>query len=211
MKSHYAGLLSLLLISCSSARFVDSWKNDSLATSFQPDQVLVMAMTENQTARRMFEDRLANEFRTRLVGASQSYTLANVVPESGGLSEEDLDRLSHDLSAKGFDAILITSVKGVDVHHQHDMGYTNVQSYYGRFGRYYYLYQDIYYQPDRYIEYDIYHVESAYYTLGTGMENNLVWVGSFDLINPRDIGRSADDYIASLLRRLEKEGILAGN
>ena len=208
MKSLFLGLLSLLLLSCSSARFVDSWKNESLSASFQPDQVLVMAITENQTARRLFEDRLANEFRTRLVGASQSYTMANMVPASGGLSEEELDRLAHDLSAKGFDAILITSVKGVDVHHQHDLGYTNVQSYYGRFGRYYYLYQDIYYQPDRVIEYDIYHVESAYYTLGTGMENNLIWIGSFDLINPRDIGRSAGDYIASLLRRMEKEGIL---
>ena len=47
----------LLFFSCSSTRFVDSWKNEEI-TSFSPQKLLVIGMTDNLTARKIFEENI---------------------------------------------------------------------------------------------------------------------------------------------------------
>ena len=54
----------LIFASCSSTRFVDSWKNPEI-NSFTPEKVLVVGITDNLTARKIFEEELKNKFVKR--------------------------------------------------------------------------------------------------------------------------------------------------
>lgn len=208
MKKLFALLFSLPLLACSSTRFVDSWRNESLAPGFRSDKMLVLAITENRTARQVFEDALSSALQGRSVQAAQAYNTLDAGITSGPISEAELDRMADDLTTRGFDAVMITSVKGVEQHHQHLTGTGYTYDYYGRFGRYYYRYQDIYYQPQAVREYQVYHVETAVYKLQVTDQNHLVWVGSFDITDPIDLRKTVDEYVKSLLAQMEREGLL---
>ncbi len=210
MKTLLSLLFALALFSCSSTRFADSWSNESLAPGFRSEKMLVLAMTDNLTARQVFEDELSSALQRRSMQAMQAYNALETGITSGPLSETELDRMADDLSGQGFDAVMITSVIGVEQHHQHLTGTGYTYDYYGRFGRYYYRYQDIYYQPQAVREYHVYHVETAVYQLQVADQNHLVWVGSFDITDPINIRRTVDDYVKSLMNQLEKAGIIRG-
>lgn len=208
MKKLLALLFALPLLSCSSTRFVDSWRNEALAPGFRSEKMLVLAMTENLTARQVFEDELSRALQGRSVQALQAYNALDTGITSGPQSETELDRMAEDLATRGFDAVMITSVKGVEQHHQHMTGTGYTYDYYGRFGRYYYRYQDIYYQPQAVREYQVYHVETAVYKLEEAEQNHLVWVGSFDITDPIDLRKTVDEYVDRLIEQLDKEHII---
>ena len=65
-------LLSVVLLSsCSSIRVVDSWTNDEVL-SFKPQKMLLLGVTDNLTALKIFESKLAEEFERRNISASES-------------------------------------------------------------------------------------------------------------------------------------------
>lgn len=208
MKKLLALLYLLPVFSCSSTRFVDSWSNEALAPGFTSDKMLVMAITENRTARQVFEDELSRSLQSRSIQAVQAYNALDTGFASSPLSESELDRMAGDLMSRGFDAVMITAVKGVEQHHQHMTGTGYSYDYYGRFGRYYYRYQDIYYLPQAVREYQVYHVETAVYALQVADQNHLVWVGSFDITDPIDLRKTVAEYVKSLLSQMEREGLL---
>ena len=200
--------LMLLLFSCSSTRFVDSWKNQTLAPAFHSDKMLVLAITDNLTARQIFEEELSKALLERGVNSEKSYGVLDGVQTGAQLSEPEIDRMAADLVSRGFDAAIITSVKGVERQHLHEPATVYVYPYYGRFGRYYFYYQDIYYGPPGYQEYDVYHVESALYRLDGKEDNALVWVGSFDITDPISIRATVEDYVKSLMTQMVNDGII---
>lgn len=198
----------LILFSCSSTRFVDSWTNDALSPAFHSEKMLVLAMTDNLTARQIFEEELGRALYERGINNEKAYGTFDADHTGAQLSESEIDQMAAELVSKGFDAAIITSVKGVERQHLHEPATVYVYPYYGRFGRYYYYYQDIYYGPPGYREYDVYHVESALYRLGGSEDNTLVWVGSFDITDPISIRETVDDYVKSLMAQMDKERIL---
>ena len=64
MKSIFYPFILLIMASCSSTRMVDSWLNNDYA-NYQPKKVLIVGITDNLTARKIFEQRLKNEFTKR--------------------------------------------------------------------------------------------------------------------------------------------------
>jgi hypothetical protein len=208
MKKSLSILLALALFSCSSTRFVDSWRNEDLVSDFRPENMLVLAITDNLTARQIFEEELSSALRDRSVQAQEAYGALDTGFAQGRLDEAELDQMAVDLSDRGYDAVMITSVKGVEQHHQHVSGTGYTYDYYGRFGRYYYRYQDIYYVPQAIREYQVFHVETVVYELDGDAQNQLVWVGSFDITDPISIRDTVDDYVKSLMNQLDNEGII---
>jgi hypothetical protein len=145
-------LLALLGLSCSSTRFVDSWKNEEI-DRFSPDKLLIVGMTENLTARRIFEENLKREFLSREINAVQSTEVIDRSFTEAQRTEEEIEAMRADLLAKGFDAVIITAVIGVDEKTSYSPGYYDIGYRWYRFGRYYYRYQDIYYTPGYYDDY----------------------------------------------------------
>ncbi len=197
----------LFLTACSSTRFVASWKNSEV-TRFQPDKLLVLGMTNNLTARQIFEEELKDAFLERNINAEESASVLKPSFTAGEKSEEEIDSLVQGLSEMGFDAIVITAVKGVDETHSYTPAYYTVNYRWARFGPYYHRYQDVLYTPNYYSEYRVYHIETSIYNIDQADARSLVWVGSFEIVNPQGITPVVQDYVDRILSRLEAEGLV---
>lgn len=207
MKKLIAILGMLLVVSCSSTRFVESWRNREIVT-FDPDSVLVVGMTDNLTARGIFEEELRIALTQRGINAQESIGVLDRLFSDTKKSEEEIESMTQELIEKGFDAVMITAVTGVDERSHYHPGYYSVGWRWYRFGRYYYRYQDIYYTPRYYEEYRIYHLETAIYNLTEDEERSLVWVGTFDIVDPQSVSSTVNDYVKKIIMQLEKENII---
>lgn len=207
MKKLLIVLLAGLFSACSSIRVVDSWKNDE-HLSFKPQKLLVIGMTDNLTARSIFEESLKTEFEKRGVNSLESLHVVDVAFTDSKKTEAEIDEMIAILSEKGFDAVIITAVKGVDEKKDYSQGYYTVDNQWQRFGRYYYRYQDIYYTPGYYNEYKVYHVETSIYNIDEKDDKSLIWVGAIDLVNPQNIRGTINEYVVAIIKRLEQDSII---
>lgn len=195
------------LSSCSSTRMVDSWLNDEYV-NYHPKKVLIVGITDNLTARKIFEQELKNELIKRGVIAVESYGVFDLTFQNSKQTEKDINKEVKKLVNDGFDAILTSAVKGVD----EKTSYTNdsfITGYYWRhFGRYYFLYQDVYFQPGYYNNYKVYNIESSLYNLNENSDKSLVWVASYQIVDPNTISATVNDYVKAIIKALEKETII---
>lgn len=207
MRKIVAWCLVLLLASCSSTRFVDSWKNNEV-TVFSPKKLLVIGITDNLTARKIFEEELRLAFIRKGINAFESTEIIDESFLDTKRSEEEIQEMTDEIIEQGFDAVAITAIKGVDDKVDYRSDYYDIRYGWYRFGRYWYLYQDVYHTPGYYSQYKVYHVETAVYDL-LGEENQaLVWVGSFDIMDPTSITITVDDYVERIIKQMERDGLL---
>lgn len=199
----------LMVTACSSTRFVDSWRNREV-TSFNPDKLLVVGITDNLTARKIFEEQLKNEFIKRNIDTYESTEIFDGAFTNSRKSEVEIDTMKEQLVADGYDAVIITAIIGVDDRQQYRSGsyYTFGPHLWYRFGPYYYRFQDIYFTPDYYEEYKVYQVETSIYNLQKEENKSLVWVGTFNIVDPSSITAAVNDYVKRIVSQLEKEGLI---
>ena len=200
----------LLLTSCSTARMTDAWVNKEY-TNYQPKKVLIVGLTDNLTARKMFEEQLKTEFTNRGVEAVESYDVFKPTFTSLKQTEEDIEKEVKRISKEGFDAILISAVKGVDEKVSYSGDSYRRDYYWRRFGRYYYLVQGIYLTEGYYNKYKIYHIEASLYNLKEDNDKSLVWVASYDIVDPKQINATVTNYVTAIIKSLEQEKIIVKN
>lgn len=201
-------IIALIVIAgCSSTRFVVSWKNPEIS-SFNPTKVLVIGITDNLTARKIFEQDFKNALLSKNINAIESNTILNEAFTSSKKSEEDIDEMIQKISKDGFDAVIITAIKGVEKQKSYYDNYPMVGYSLSRFGGYYYWYQDIFYTPKYYETYNVYHLETSIYNLNSSEYKSLVWVGSFNIVNPETVSKTVKDYVERTINQLEDENLL---
>ena len=64
MKRILCLLAMVLLLNCSSTKLVDSWVDEE-SVHFTPKKVLVVGITDDLTARKIFEEQLTSELKSR--------------------------------------------------------------------------------------------------------------------------------------------------
>lgn len=202
-------VIFLIFSSCSSTSFVDSWRNTEIQ-KFQPKKILVLGMTDNLTARKLYEEEITKELRLRKINAIASSNFFDPTFTHAEKNEEEINEILEQLIKNDFDAILITAIKGID----EKRSYSN--NYYGAyanrwpyFGGYYFYYQDLYYTPNFYEDYKVYHIESSIYNINKDEDKSLVWVGSIDIVDPKKISTTVKSYSKTLIRELEKENLIS--
>lgn len=207
MKILFLLISSFFFLSCSSIQVVDSWKNEDILF-FKPQKLLVVGVTDNLTAQKIFEEKLKNEFLKRNINAVESTKIFDAAFTDSEKSEEEIQQMIAGLSEKGFDAVIITAVKGIDEKNSYYPGYYSVNYNWTRFGKYYYRYQDIYYNPAYYNEFTIYRVETSIYNINEQSDKSLVWVGSLNIVDPQSIKNTVNEYVTTIMKRLEKEKVI---
>lgn len=207
MKKLVIIIVLIVLTGCSSTQFVDSWKNPE-TTSFNPKKALVVGITDNLTARKIFEEDFKDALILRNINAVESTTVLSEGFTSSKKSEEEINEMIQKISNDGFDAVVITVVKGVEKQKSYYENYPRVGFGWSRFGRYYYWYQDIYYTPGYYKIYDVYHIETSIYNLNGAENKSLIWVGSFKIVDPQSISVTVKDYVNRIINQLEVENVL---
>ncbi|AKA34246.1 hypothetical protein [Flagellimonas lutaonensis] len=208
MKKMAAILAILMMASCSSTRFVDSWRNKEV-TNFDPNKVLIVGMTDNLTARKIFEEKLKESFIARGINAHESSMVLDEAFTDSKKSEAEVEAMKNELIADGFDAVVITAVIGIDEDRLYQSGHYTFGNYWWyRFGRYYYRFQDVYYTPGYYKDYKVFHIETSIYNIKEDEGKTLVWVGTFKIVDPSNITTTVNDYVERIVQQLESEGII---
>ncbi len=200
-------LVIFIVSSCGSTRLVDSWKNPEF-NAFTPKNVMIIGVTQNTTARMLYEEHIKNELNARGIQASQSGLIFENSFKDAKQTEENIEEQVDRLLELGYDTVIISAVKGIDERVSYRDGMPHNYFYLRRFGRHYFLYQDIYFDPGYYNKYKIYHIETTMYNIKPNTDKQLVWVGSYDLVDPLDIKRSVDRYVRVITQSLEAENLI---
>jgi len=195
--------LVLFSFSCSTSDLVDNWKNPEIDT-YHAGKVLIVGMTSNQEARKLFEDQLKAEYQARQIEAVASYRYF----ENSRKSEDDLLVLEKQLLADGFDTILFSKIIGSETKERLSKSYRNVDNTYRKFRDDYYTNQDIYYNPAYYEQYPVYHAEASLYCICETKERELIWKGFIDITDPTNIKETVDDYVKLMVFILEENELL---
>ena len=202
-----APLLLLLCLGCSSASLVENWKNPDIVL-FDAQKVLIVGMTQNQNARESFEAKLQKEFTKRNVEAMQSLDVFDVSFTNSKKSEKELDAVEQSLLDKDFDAILFTKITGSENRESFLSAISKLDNYKGRFNDDYLENQDIFYDDNYYDDFNIYHAETTLYCICEGKDRSMIWRGSIDISDPKNIEKAVDDYIQLVVTAMEEQDLI---
>ena len=200
-------LFVLILMGCSSAELVENWKNPDIVI-FHANKVLLVGMTQNEDARVDFETRLKAEFDERKVESMRSIDLFDVRFTNSKRTEKELDDVEQSLLDKDFDAILLTKITGSENRQSFRNSVAKWNNYNGRFRDDYLRHQDIYYDPEYYESFTIYHAETSLYCICEGKERSLIWRGSIDITDPDNIEKTVDDYVKLVVIAMEEQDLI---
>ncbi|HEA19823.1 MAG TPA: hypothetical protein ENH87_02765 [Pricia antarctica] len=197
----------LIIFGCSDTALVENWKNPDIVL-FDAYQVLIVGMTQNEDVRTDFETKLKKEFDERDVEAMRSSDVFDVSFTDSRKSEEELDLVEQSLLDKGFDAILFTKITGSENRESFRKSIAEWSNYRGRFRDDYLSHQSIYYDTDYYDKFTVYHAETSLYCICEGKERALIWRGSIDITDPKNIKRAVDDYVKLVVTAMEEQDLI---
>lgn len=198
------GISLLLLMGCSSTRLVSTWKNPDIVL-FDAYQVLIVGMVQDDSARMEFESRFADALKNQGVDAMRSIDLFDVEFTSSQRSEQELEEVEQQLLDKGFDAILFTKVVGTENRRTFREHINEVDKMLMRFSTDYLEHQEIYYDPEYYDTFNIYHAETSLYCICVGKEIELVWRGEVDVTEPTNVDKAIDSYVKLVTKSMGKK------
>jgi hypothetical protein len=207
MKNFLFLLSAVLLMNCSTTELVDVWRNptiDSLVIS----KVLIVGMTSNIEARKEFEQKLKEEFESRGIEAVMSLELFEPTFTGEKKSKEELRIVEQILATSYFDAILFTKIKGIENKTVYTKTFKDKEYLDIKFKDDYFKNQEIFYNPEYYKKFDIYHAETSLYCICPIKERELMWKGSIDIIDPSSTEETVNDYVNLLIFALEEENVL---
>ena len=202
-----AVFLLLLTFSCSSTSLVENWKNPDIVL-FNAQKVLIVGMTQNKKARKNFESSLQKEFKKRGVEAMRSLDVFDISFTNSKKTEKELDDVEESLLEKDFDAILFTKIIGFENKESFIKTIAKWDNYQGRFNDDYLNHQDIYYNEDYYDRYTVYHAETTLYCICEGKERAMIWRGSIDVTDPKNIEKTVQDYIKLVVVAMEEQDLI---
>ncbi|REE81625.1 hypothetical protein BX611_1160 [Lutibacter oceani] len=200
-------ILLLLFISCHTTKITNSWKNDSYK-NYQPKKVLVLGITPNKEARDFYEKNLTFELNKRNIRAYEGFNILEPDFLNLNQAEQEIENEVEELIELGFDTVLLATVKGFEERIPFDGNiFKNNDSFYG-FENYYFLNQDIYNDRDYFKKYKVFHLEVSLYNISNKNQKKLVWLATYDIVDPKKIKNTIKKCISKILKSLEKEGII---
>jgi hypothetical protein len=195
------------LLGCSSVELVENWKNPDIIL-FDANKVLLVGMTNNKEARINFENELKKEFDNRGVVSMRSLDVFDLNFTDSRKTEKELDYFEESLLDKDFDAILLTKIIGSE--RRQSLKKTMNQLYNNKegFNEDYRRHQNIYYDDEYYENYTVYNAETSLYCICTGKERSLIWRGSIDITDPKNIEKTIHDYVKLIVLVMKEQDLI---
>lgn len=209
--------LAVVTQSCSTAKVLDSWKSDNLA-SLKDKNILVVARTDNNQARMAFEESIANELRARGIKATESFKRFPKLNPDQKPTEERQQLIRTILESEGYNGVVMSVVKdyqestrtttdgGFYAGGMYPMGYPSY--YYGFYG--YYHYPMSYSTYGNYVPYSTttsvsktYIVETVAYNMDETEDKQLLAVVTSEITDPRTMASTAADYAKGIVKSLQ--------
>jgi type II secretory pathway pseudopilin PulG len=193
-------IIMVSLIACATTpNLTGSWRDENYTGKFQ--NVLVVGISANQAARRIFEDTVVNSLKAKGVEAS---ALFRVAPSD---AEPDKDAIEAVVKEKSFAAVITTRVTGEDSQKRYVEGraITPPPSYYSTMGGYVGAVGPVVYEPGYMVDEKRVSLESNGYDAASG---KLVWTITTELFNPSDLNEEVKGLAGLIVRQLEGSDLI---
>jgi len=191
----------LLLTSCATTSLTTSWHDNAFTSQSGIEDVLVIALTSEETVRRLYEDGFVTKFSESGVRASPSYTLniSDIRPTEKAVAAA--------VAAADARYVLITRHVSTDTkQHYRPPEPVYIDPYYSRMNRYYPLvYREAYYNPGYTYSVTTVLLESNLYDALTG---KLIWSAQSKSVDPTMTQKYLDEIIGVFSQDLKKSGFL---
>lgn len=192
------------LVSCSSTKIVNSWKDPSTTlSSNQINKILFIALVKDESYRRVVEDKLVSLSKGKGV-ASYAYLTGS---DPAKMDKADIEKR---VKADGFNLVVIMRLLDVKQETRYvpgsgEMyGYNGMSGYGGYWGGYSYA-APMYYSPGYYTTDKKYMVETNVYSVEP---NKLLWAGTTSSMNPTEINTTTEEIVNAVVENMKKEGFL---
>jgi hypothetical protein len=199
--------LFILLLACSDAEIVSSWKNPDIVL-FDAYKVLVVGMTPNPDARLQFETKMTEKFTQQGIEAMRSLDLFDVAFTNSARTDKELNEVEERLLEKDFDAILFTKILGSENRQTLSKKLSELDRNNARFKDDYLSHQNIYYEDEYFEQYTVYFVETALYCICVDKERDLIWRGVIEVSDPIETEDTIDEYIDLVVSTLAHEDLI---
>jgi hypothetical protein len=187
------------LCGCASTRIVNQWESPEPGAPFR--KVLVVAMLDNQSVRRTFEDEFVRALMARGVAAVPSYT---VIPESGRVPEGRLDAAVKQTGADG-----VVSTRVVRVNQEVDVIPAAPPMYWGPpwgfRGWYGSAWGPAYAYPPQVVTRDVVYAEVRLYRAAS---DALVWAATTQTFAPGDARKESAAFADLILRQFAERKLI---
>jgi len=193
--------------SCTTTQLIENWKNPDI-DAYEPSKVLVVGLTANIEAREKFEKQLKQELALKGIETIMSLDFFASSFRTEKMTEEEIKVVENDLINDGFDTILFSKLIGVEDKIAYKKNYDGYDETYRKFEEDYLMYQDIFYNPDYYEEYTVYHAETSMYCICPTKDRELIWKGFIDITDPQSIDETVNDYVRLVIVVLEEQQLI---
>ena len=197
----------IMLLACSDAEIVSSWKNPDIVL-FDAYKVLVVGMTPSPDARLQFETKMTEKFTQQGIEAMRSLDLFDVAFTNSVRTDKELNEVEERLLEKDFDAILFTKILGSENRQTLSKKLSELDRNNARFKDDYLSHQNIYYEDEYYEQYTVYFVETALYCICVDKERDLIWRGVIEVSDPIEAEDTIDEYIDLVVSTLAHEDLI---
>jgi hypothetical protein len=209
----------VLLSSCSSAKVLNSWKADNIA-DVRDNNMLVIARTDNTSARIAFENEIVKELTSRGIKATASFEKIPKLNPDKEITEDDQKKIKTMLMDHDFDGVVLTVIKEEQelTKTVTDGGYYAGSNYYGFYPRYYNGFYGYYRNPmsystlGNYVEQTTetytaknYILETVIYNLDEPEDKQLVAVVTSKLEEPDNAATTAKQYVKAISKSFDKK------
>lgn len=196
-------MLTLSLSSCATTKLSTTWHDPAYGGSQRVQDVLVIAVTKEETIRRLYEDSFVEQLARENIRAVQSYTLqqSDIKPDRQTVEEA--------VKEAGANSVLITRHIGTDTK-QHYRPPEPVRiyadPYYSRMNRYYPLaYREVAYTPGYSYSVTTTIIESNLYDVST---EKLIWTAQAKSVDPKMTKKYIDELVKIFADDLKAKSLL---
>jgi hypothetical protein len=194
----YLIVLAAVVAACTSAKPITEWR-DQAYTSGPFDNILVVGIADQVTARRAFENNFVDRLGEEQIKATAAFA---VMPDNARPTEENIKAVIEDIR---FDAVLITHLVGIDEKRVYQPATYRPAAYYRNFYGYYnhvggYVYEPGYYRNHTYVK-----LETNLYD---ARSESLVWSMQSETVDPSSVQKLIDAQIKIVVKRLKVQGLL---
>ena len=188
----------MLLAGCAATSLTNQWKNPEAAGA-QVRKVLVVAVSDYPSIRRVFEDEFVAQLRAAGLAAEPSYRF---IAQDG---QVDAARLAKAAEEAGVQATLVTRLVRIEqVTEFMPAPYWSAWPWIGYPGWYPVMGGGMVVGPAPY-QYNVVVAETSLYLQPAG---KLLWSGMTRTVAPHDVGRDTQRFAKLIIDSLNKQGIL---
>jgi hypothetical protein len=193
----------VLLYGCATTNLTTTWHDPAYSGSKRVQDVLIIAVTREETVRRIYEDRFAAELAKDNIRAVQSYTLKN------SKLEPDRKAVEEAVREAGARSVLITRHISTDTR-QHYRPPERISMYadpyYSRMNRYYPLaYREVHYTPGYNYSVTTVNLEANLYDAET---EKLIWSAQSKSVDPQMTKKYIDGLVQTFAKDLKEKSLL---